>query len=147
VSRDQPPDADLARLLLNATRAFEREMIARLAQAGLDMLALRHLTVLRALDAGDGTRAATVARDAGVTRQAIAQVVAELEQLGIVEQLVDPTDARAKIVRYTPFGLDGYRRALAVFIELEHEQIQRLGPDRVAALKHDLRSLSNIGPP
>jgi DNA-binding MarR family transcriptional regulator len=146
VLREQVPDADLARLLLNATRAFEREMIDRLAQAGLDVLAPRHLTVLRALDAGDGTRPSTIARDAGVTRQAIAQVVAELERLGIVEQFPDPTDARAKIVRYTPFGLDGYRRALAVFTELEREQIQRLGPDRVAALKHDLRSLSSIGP-
>src|SRR2546430_508614 len=35
---DPSPDADLARLLLGATRAFEREMLARLAQAGLDML-------------------------------------------------------------------------------------------------------------
>jgi DNA-binding MarR family transcriptional regulator len=72
-------------------------------------------------------------------------VVAELEQLGIVEQLPDPTDARAKLVRYTPFGVDGYRRALAVFTELEREQVRRIGPDRVATLKQDLRSLSAIG--
>src|SRR5205807_6726416 len=95
-SSDPPPDADLARLLLGATRAFEREMLNRLAQAGLDMLASRHLTVLRALDAGPGARASAIARDAGVTRQAVAQVVAELEQLGIIEQVPDPTDARAK---------------------------------------------------
>jgi DNA-binding MarR family transcriptional regulator len=141
---DRPPDADLARLLLGATRAFEREMIARLANAGLDMLAPRHLPVLRALNPATGTRASEIARDAGVTRQAIAQVVAELEQVGIVEQHPDPTDARAKIVRYTPFGLRGYKRALAVFTELEREQVTRLGPNRLAALKRDLRSLSNI---
>jgi DNA-binding MarR family transcriptional regulator len=144
--RDKPPDADLARLLLNATRTFEREMIARLAQAGLYMLAPRHLPVLRALDPTTGTRASVIARDAGVTRQAIAQVVAELEQLDIVDQHPDPTDARAKIVRYTPFGLRGYHTALAVFTELEREQIQRLGADRVAALKQDLRSLATIAP-
>jgi DNA-binding MarR family transcriptional regulator len=144
-SREPAPDADLARLLLGATRAFEREMLDRLAQVGLDMLAPRHLTVLRALDAGPGTRASTIAHDARVTRQAVAQVVAELEQLGIVEQLPDPTDARAKLVRYTPFGVDGYRRALAVFTELEREQVRRIGPDRVATLKQDLRSLSAIG--
>jgi DNA-binding MarR family transcriptional regulator len=146
MARHQPPDADLARLLLNATRAFEREMIARLAEAGLDMLAPRHLPVLRALDPRSGARASAIARDAGVTRQAIAQVLAELEQLDIVEQHPDPTDARAKVVRYTPFGLRGYHSALAVFSELEREQVQRLGADRVAALKQDLRSLSNIRP-
>jgi DNA-binding MarR family transcriptional regulator len=144
-SSDPPPDADLARLLLGATRAFEHEMLARLAQAGLDMLAPRHLTVLRALDAGAGARASAIARDAGVTRQAVAQVVAELEQLGIVEQAPDATDARAKLVRYTTFGLDGYRRALAVFTEFEREHVELLGPTRIATLKQDLRSISKIG--
>jgi DNA-binding MarR family transcriptional regulator len=144
LATDPPPNADLARLLLGATRAFEREMLTRLAKAGLDMLASRHLPVLRALDPATGTRAADIARDAGVTRQAIAQVVAELEQFGIVGQHPDPTDARAKIVRYTPFGLRGYRRALKVFTDLEREQVKRLGADRVAALKQDLRTLSNI---
>lgn len=140
---DRPPDADLARLLLGATRAFEREMIARLAKAGLDMLAPRHLPVLRTLDPAAGTRASDIARDAGVTRQAIAQVVAELERFGIVGQHPDPTDARAKIVRYTPSGLRGYRRALKVFTDLEREQVRRLGADRVTALKLDLRTLAN----
>jgi DNA-binding MarR family transcriptional regulator len=144
-STDPTFDADLARLLLGATRAFEREMLVRLAHAGLDMLAPRHLTVLRALDAGPGARASAIARDARVTRQAVAQAVAELEQLGILEQAPDPTDARAKLVRYTTFGLDGYRRALAVFTALEREHVQLLGPARVAALKQDLRSLAEIG--
>lgn len=74
---------------------------ARLADVGLHVLAPRHLPVLRGLDAVRGSRASALARDAGVTRKAIAQVVAELEQFDIVEQAPDPTDARAKIVRYT----------------------------------------------
>jgi DNA-binding MarR family transcriptional regulator len=138
------PQADLARMLLNATRAFEHEMMARLATAGLEMLTIGHFPVLRGLDPDHGARASTLARDAGVTRQAIAQVVAELEQLGIVEQTPDPTDARAKIVRYTPFGLDGYHRAMAVFTDLEREAARRIRPDRIAALKQDLQRLAQI---
>jgi DNA-binding MarR family transcriptional regulator len=141
---DQPPAADLARLLLNATRAFEQEMLARLATAGLEMLTIRHFPVLRGLDPDRGARAATLARGAGITRQAIAQVVAELEQLGIVEQVTDPTDARAKIVRYTSYGLDGYHRAMGVFTELEREAIKAIGPRRIAALKQDLQTLTSI---
>jgi DNA-binding MarR family transcriptional regulator len=110
------------------------------------MLGLRHLSVLRGLDAGEGARASALAREAGVTRQAIGQVIAELEQLDIVEQIPDPSDARAKIVRYTPFGKRGYLRALAVFTELEREAIQSIGPGRIAALKQDLQRLASIGP-
>jgi hypothetical protein len=33
---------------------------------------------------------------------------------------------------------------MAVFTELEREQVKRLGADRVAALKQDLRTLWNI---
>jgi DNA-binding MarR family transcriptional regulator len=142
---DHTPSADLARLLLDATRIFERTMIERLAEAGLDMLGLRHLLVLRGLNADQGARASELAREAGVTRQAIGQVIAELERLDIVTQIPDPNDARAKIVRYTPFGKRGYLQALAVFTQLEHEAIQIIRPSRIAALKRDLERLSSIG--
>jgi hypothetical protein len=36
------------------------------------------------------------------------------------------------------------RRPMAVFTELEREQVKRLGADRVAAPKQDLRTLWNI---
>lgn len=142
---DQPPEADLARLLLHATSAAEREMIARLERVGLDMLGPRHLPVLRTLNPRQGSRATEMAREAGLTRQAIGLVVAELEQLGIVEQTPDPSDARAKLVRYTPSGLRGYRRAMSIFTELEREAAELLGPRRLAALKRDLATLASVG--
>jgi DNA-binding MarR family transcriptional regulator len=122
---------------------MEREMIERLARAGLDTLRPGHFTVLRALDPGDGMRASALARDAGVSRQAIGQVVADLGQLGIIEQVPDPSDARAKLVRYTRSGRAGYRRALAVFTDLERELAERVGPERVASLKADLAQISD----
>jgi DNA-binding MarR family transcriptional regulator len=144
-SSNRPPGADLARALLDATRSFEHVMLARLAQAGLGMLAGRHLPVLRGLDPDHGARASALARDAGITRQAIAQVIAELEHLGIVEQIPDPTDGRAKIVRYTPYGLDGYHRAMSVFTELEREAAKAIGPDRLVVLIGDLQALASLG--
>ena len=132
-------------MLLNATRAFEQEMLSRLADSGLEMLAMRHFPVLRGLDPDHGARASTLARDAEVTRQAIGQVVGELEQLGLVEQVPDPTDARAKVIRYTPVGLDGYHRAMRIFTDLEREATKALGQRRIAALKQDLQTLANLG--
>lgn len=141
---DERHHGDLARQLLHATRAFESELIVRLARAGLDMLAPRHFIVLRALDPDQGMRASALARDAGVTRQAIGQVVAELERFDIVEQVPDPSDARAKIVRYTPFGKRGYRQSMSIFTELELEAAQSIGSRRMAALKQDLQKLAEI---
>ena len=59
--------------------------------------------------------------------------MANLERLGIVEQIPDPSDARAELVRYTRYGRAGYQRATAVFTELEHELAARVGPTRVAS--------------
>jgi hypothetical protein len=60
----------------------------------------------------------------------------------IVAQSPDPADARAKLVRYTAFGARGYRRAMAVFAELEQEHAERLGPARIARLKADLKLIA-----
>ena len=119
-------------------------MLARPAQAA-SASSLRATSRCSARSTPAPARASAIARDARVTRQAVAQVVAELEQLDIIEQAPDPTDARAKLVGYATFGLDGYRRAPAVFTELEREHVQLLGPTRIATLKQDLRSLSESG--
>ena len=78
----------------------------------------------RALDAGVGARASAIARDARRhTPSGRAGRGRRLEQLGIVRRAgAGPVRCPAKPVRYTTFGLDGYRRALAVFTELERER-------------------------
>jgi DNA-binding MarR family transcriptional regulator len=101
------------------------------------------MTVLRVLDPGDaGMRLADLARDADVTRQAIQQIVADLERLGIVESLPDARDGRARRVRYTPYGRAGYERCMAEFDALERELAERLGPRRLRDLKAALEALA-----
>lgn len=137
-----PESPELARLLRLATRSAEREMMDAVARVGLDMLKPRHMTLLRVLDPGsDGTRISDLARDADVSRQAIQQVVVELAGLGIVETVGDPSDARARLVRYTPFGLAGFRRCMREFAGIERAHADRLGARRMSALKEALRDL------
>jgi DNA-binding MarR family transcriptional regulator len=137
------PDDDLHRLLRLAQRNHERAMMDRVARAGLAMLRPGHMTVLRVLDpAGDGMRLSDLARDADVTRQAVQQLVGDLERLGVVESVPDATDGRARLVRYTPFGRAGYERCMAEFDALERETAARLGPRRLQALKAGLRELA-----
>lgn len=94
--------------------------MAAIRVAGFEMVAPRHFTLFRVLDPDTaGTRISDLARDADVSRQAVQQVVAESETLGILETLGDPDDGRVRLVRYTAFGREGFLRCMAEFARLE----------------------------
>ena len=135
---------ELAHLLRVAARAMERDALAAIRTAGFDMVALRHFTLFRVLEPGtEGTRISDLARDADVSRQAIQQVVTELEALGIVETLDDAADGRVRLVRYTEFGRAGFERCMAEFARLERGYEERLGLRRARALRRTLRDLAS----
>jgi len=118
-------------------------MMSAVAEVGLDMLQPQHLTVLRVLAPdSDGARISELANDADVTRQAIQQVVAQLEQLGIVERLADDRDGRARLIRYTPSGRAGYIRCMQAFAKIERDYERQLGITRTRAVKDALRTLA-----
>ena len=133
---------ELAHLLRVAARAMERDALDAIRLAGFEMVAPRHFTLFRVLDPEtSGTRISDLARDADVSRQAIQQVVTELESFGIVETLGDPDDGRVRLVRYTKFGRTGFERCMAEFARLEHEYEERLGARRARELRRALRDL------
>jgi DNA-binding MarR family transcriptional regulator len=135
---------ELAHLVRVAARAMERDALAAIQVAGFGMVAPRHFTLFRVLDPGTaGTRISDLARDADVSRQAIQQVAAELEALGIVETLGDATDGRVRLVRYTEFGREGFERCMAEFARLEREYEERLGARRARELRRALRELAS----
>jgi DNA-binding MarR family transcriptional regulator len=140
---DRDPTPELARLLRLAQRSTEREMMEAAARAGLDMLRPGHMTVLRVLEPSqDGMRTVDIARDADVSRQAVQQLVADLERLGIVEVVDDPQDGRARRVRYTQLGYAGYLRCMEEFVRIERAYEEQLGPRRLSSLKKALRELA-----
>lgn len=132
-------------MLRDALRAVELELLAGLAAAGYDELRPGHMLVFRHLDPS-GMRVSELARDARVTRQAVAQVVAELEGLGLLEQHPDPADGRAKIVGYTARGRRGYRAAEGVFACIERRHAQVAGERALATTQRVLRSIAEPAP-
>lgn len=138
----QPPDADLARLLLEANRAVERLMLERLGQAGVPGLRMGHLTLLRVLPHDGAGRLSDLAAAAGVTRQAIAQIVGDLAVKGIVEVTPDPADRRARIVQYTRAGRLGHIKAREAFISIERDLLAGLGPRRLSSVKTGLAAIT-----
>lgn len=139
-----PGPANLGQLLLQGFRWFDESLLNALHAAGWPQITRAHSMVFANLDPG-GTRTAQIARRAGVTRQAIHQVVCDLQRLGLVELLDDPTNRTAKLVVPTARGRDSISVALAAFTDLEAELARRIGISRFAALRRALEH--DWGPP
>jgi DNA-binding MarR family transcriptional regulator len=130
---------NLGQLLLRAFRWFDESLIAALHAAGWPELTRAHSLVFAHLDPG-GTRTAEIARRAGISRQAVHQTVQELQRLGLVRLVPDPTNRSAKLVVPTDRGQASIRVAKATLANLEEELAQRLGRDRVRALRQALEA-------
>lgn len=89
----------------------------------------------------EGVRGADLAKKLGVTKQAVSQLVTELEEWGVVEQVNDPADRRAKLIRFTPQGEQGLLQGLAVLRELESELGDKIGKRRMQELHAALLAL------
>lgn len=131
----------MGQLARDALIALEAAMLERLRAAGIEGLRPTHNTVLRHLDE-HGTRATELAQRAGLTRQALTQIVDELERLGYVSRIDDPTDRRAKLVVYTDRGRQGFAASRSIIAGLEADAERRLGRTRYAHLREGLAMLA-----
>ena len=133
---------NVGRLLNNAVKRFESQILEHLEKAGHGGLSLSHIAITRNLDL-EGTRATELARRAGITKQSAGELIAQLEQLALVERRPDPEDKRAKIVCFTPTGeawLDAFRQALET---AERDMAAQLGKTLYTQLHNALLRYSD----
>ena len=116
----------LGRLLGHAMRRFDArvlQLMARDAQVPLalsnlaarDKVGAAHIHITRHLSLA-GDRLTDLADKAGMTKQSMADLVAQCEAWGLVNRVPDPLDARARRVVFTPTGLawlQGFHDAVA----------------------------------
>ena len=124
----------IGRLLLRAHRAFSARAATMFHERGYPGITLRHIDLVPHLDAG-GTRSTVLARRAGMTKQGMGKLVAELEAQGLVERLPDPADRRAQLVRFTADGSAFLQVGIDVVQALENEYRAILGDEGMHALK------------
>jgi DNA-binding MarR family transcriptional regulator len=134
-------EANFAPALAAAGRALTATMMAKVASCGFKDMTPAFASLMPLLDA-TGARPSTLAQRAGITKQAISQLVRELEARGYVEQVPDSTDTRAKIVRLTNRGVDIKAACAEVKHELQSIAIAKLGKLRVSRLQRDLIELA-----
>jgi len=132
---------DLGPLLQRASRAVNAAIAQRLATEGHEAVRVAHAAVFMNLDPG-GTRMVTLAQRAGVSRQAIGQLVHDLQAAGYVAVEPDPQDGRATRVVLTPRGAAFCQRAAHVVRAVEQQWQELLGSDDLAALRRSLRALA-----
>ena len=72
--------------------------------AARDQISAAHIHITRHLALG-GDRLTDLAERAGMSKQAMANLVDQCEAWGLVTRESDPRDARARIVRFTDTGL------------------------------------------
>ena len=110
---DDPVRAWRAVLLAQsrALRAIERD----LEQAGA--ISLQWYDVLLELNAvPDGLRMQDLALRTVVSRTRVSRIVSELEERGLVDRAIDPSDGRASVVTITGAGRQELRRAAPVYL-------------------------------
>ncbi|MGV3495094.1 MAG: MarR family winged helix-turn-helix transcriptional regulator [Ramlibacter sp.] len=140
----------LGRLLGHAMRRFDERVLHLMAHnidvpLALSNLAARaqisaaHIHITRHLDL-DGTRLTELAQKAGMSKQAMGDLVDQCEAWGLVTREADPRDARARMVRFTPTGLlwlQAFRDAVA---QAEREFRQEVGGDVATVVKIGLEA-------
>lgn len=130
----------LNRMLLDAFRAVDRQVEAALEARGASNLSPRHATALVLIDK-KGIRLTDLAARAGITKQAMMQVVNDLARFGLVTRSKDPNDARAKTVSLTAKGQKARGEASKAVSAAEQKVRRRLGPQTYESLQKTLATL------
>lgn len=129
----QAPE-NIAILLREPFRTMNQQLLQRLAERGHPSVRSAHGNVFQYLD-DEGTRVSLLAQRAGVSKQAMAQLVAHLEAHGYVERVPDPSDRRAGLVRATARGREVFAIARELTGEIEARLTERLGEAKLRRLR------------
>ncbi|MDH6577699.1 MarR family winged helix-turn-helix transcriptional regulator [Kitasatospora sp. MAP5-34] len=127
-------------LLAMAFRAMSDHLHSRLAELGREPLRPAHGYVFRYLADHPDATTVDLASHLGVTKQSASKTVTELAEWGYLQRHPHPTDRRAQVLRLTDRGREYLRLADQLWAEAEQRWADLIGPDRLAAIHHDLRA-------
>jgi DNA-binding MarR family transcriptional regulator len=121
-------------LLRVPAQAIHRRLISELNAAGFEELRLPHIAVLQ-FPGPDGVRPGTLAERAGMSKQAMNQLLRSLENLGYITRSNAPDEGRARIIRFTRRGRAAYAKIHDILRDIEHQWSAELGARDFAQLK------------
>ncbi len=134
---------NVARSLLSAARAHTAAVVAQLALRGYADFPFASASLLWLMEEG-GTRSTVLAQRAGVSKQAMSQLVRLMERQGYLEQVSDPSDTRAKVVRMTARGESVKLACVAVREELNQKTAKLVGREQARAMEAQLDAMTRL---
>jgi DNA-binding MarR family transcriptional regulator len=137
--------SQLGRLLGHAMRRFDERVLYLMAHQPEVPLALSNLAARQQISAAhihitrhlslQGSRLSELADSAGMTKQSMGDLVNQCEAWGLVRREADSRDARAKVIRFTPMGLDWLHAFEWAVQRAEAELREQVGPDVATVLR------------
>ena len=132
--------ANMPQLLFKAARLLNERAIGELRErAKLPKLRASHSSLFPHISL-EGTRLTDLARAMGISKQAVAEWVDELVEMGVRVRLPDPDDGRAKRNSFA-YGGKKQLEGLSLLSEIEGEIAGQLGEKRTDALRDGLAAL------
>lgn len=135
--------ASVAQLLMRCARLVNERGIARARERFGVPLRASHTALFPHIDL-EGTRLTELSRRVGISKQAVGQLVAELEDMGVVERVPDPSDGRAKQIRYTQSGGASLLAGMAALGDVDAELREQIGSRKMQALHKGLLALIDV---
>jgi DNA-binding MarR family transcriptional regulator len=123
--------------LLKSLYWFDNALQSGLKKSGFEAVTRAQSLILLNIMVGE-RRAARLAANLGVSRQAMSQMLAEMEKRGLINFKADDEDKRAQVVLFSAESRDIRTAALRILARLEHELENRIGTKNVAALRKAL---------
>jgi DNA-binding MarR family transcriptional regulator len=142
---------DFGLLLAQAFNTYVEHLHRELAARGFSDLRPTFGLALRALHRRPRTQT-DLARELGVTKQAAAKVVGELEGRSLIEREPSPADGRSMLLRLSPRGTSLVAAAIRIGNAVERDLARALGDDAAAHIRAGLERLAydpswSDGPP
>ena len=130
MSRGLPADRHaIGQLLVRLLSEFRRELSEPMAESGYGDIRRPHLQIWGNIGS-DGKRLTDLAARAELSLSAASELVNELEDLGYLERVPDPSDGRAKLIVPTQRGHQALAAAGVRVAEIEQHWGNLVGVDR-----------------
>ena len=131
-------------LLRVPAQAIHRRIIRELNEAGFAELRLPHMAVIQ-YPGPDGVRPGALAERAGISKQAMNQLLGSLEELGYIERSDSREEGRARLVHLTERGRVVCSKTREIVREIEREWRAELGSEEFDTLKRLLSRVAESG--
>lgn len=116
-------------------------IIEQLHEAGFTDVQAAHLAVFQ-YPGPEGRTPGDIARAAGSSKQAMNNLLANLEQTGYLRRQVNPANRRERVVELTPRGQATIKAIRAAVLDIEARWRSELGVERYEELRSLLEELN-----